>query len=483
MGCEVAKLKDNSKLPSEYSRKTLEALELEQIIEKSYDSIFVIDKFGNVLLANQATAKLMGLEAEDLIGKNVKDLVQGGIYDWSPSLTAAETRSVVTGLVKTKRTSFELMSTSTPLIDDSGDVVMVITNTRDQNLIDKYISAIEEERSKAERYKTAVEYLSEVDLEQNTVVAESASMHQILTTSKLIAKTDGTVMLLGESGTGKEVMAKYIHRNSRQAKEPFIPVNCAAIPSELLESEFFGYAPGAFTGASSRGKPGLFEIAHKGTLFLDEIGELPLAMQSKLLRVLENGEIKRVGSTTITKTNVRLVAATNRDLQAMIDQNLFRSDLYYRLNVIPINIPPLRERPEDILVLARRFLTEFNKKYGLKKTFTPQALQAFIKYSWPGNVRELRNVIERLVITSTDDNLSFEDDSFVCSKINSKTKESLSGKKVINKGTLKSYLKALEEEYINEVLAESAGRVSEAAERLGIHRSRLYRKLEKIKIK
>lgn len=453
------------------SGTTLDQLDLSQVIVNSYDALFVTDKFGNVLLANPSSGKLLGVTTEELVGHNVRDLVKKGIYDRSTTLEAIETRSVVTGLIVSWH-GVNIMATSTPLMDKNGEITMVVTNSRDKDLVDKFLAVLEEERRTADRYKTAMEYLSEGDLHP---VAESQQMRQIIATSNIIAKTDSTILLLGESGTGKEVMARHIHRNSLRAKEPFIPVNCAAIPHELLESEFFGYVRGAFTGANSQGKPGLFEVADRGTLFLDEIAELPLAMQSKLLRVLETGEITRLGGTAVQKTNVRLIAATNRDLKAMMNQKLFRSDLYYRLNVIPIYLPPLGERPEDILVLAQRFLEELNRKYALTKKFTTQTKQAFLNYSWPGNVRELRNVIERLVVTSTDDNLNFDNNTPVSSK--NITQNAVPP----FQGTLKSVIKAVEEEYIKQVLSECNGRVGLAAQRLGIHRTILYRKMRKDK--
>lgn len=460
---------------SDELRKALGQQFLQQIIDNSFDSIFVTDRYGNVLLANAGTGKFMETKTEEMVGKNVQDFVKKGVYDWSPTMKAIATRSVVSGLVRNNHGDRQ-MATSKPLMDENGDIIMVITNARDKDLVDQYITALEKERTIVHRYKTAVKYLSEVDSGNKELVAESPQMRKIIKTSNVIAKTDSTVMLIGETGTGKEVMARHIHRNSLRSKEPFIPVNCAAIPHELLESEFFGYVRGAFSGANPQGKPGLFEIADKGTLFLDEIAELPLAMQSKLLRVLESSEAKRLGDTNIYHANVRFIAATNRDLKGMISQKLFRSDLYYRLNVIPINLPPLKERPEDILAFAFKFLDELNRKYALRKIFSTQAIQAFKNYNWPGNVRELRNVIERLVITSAGDNLNFEDDFLVNSKTRLMTDESLPEITKTYHGTLKSVIKSVEEEYINQVLAECKGRVGEAAERLGIHRTMLYRK-------
>lgn len=459
--------------PKKYCSKE----DLKKVILNSYDAIFVINKAGDVILCNPATAKLLDVEPEELLGKNVRDFLKQGIYDRSIALEALEARSLVTGMLK-NRHGRRIMATGTPTFDENGDVVHVVINSRDLELLEKVLKALEKESDKADRYKTAAEYLSGKDAKQK-VVAKSSKMRKIIESSAVIAKSDSTVILFGESGTGKEVLARFIHRSSQRSKEPFIPVNCAALPAELLESEFFGYVPGAFTGASSRGKPGLFEIAHKGTLFLDEIGDLPLVMQSKLLRVIETGEVQRLGSTSIFRTNIRLMAATNRNLQAMVDNNKFRSDLYYRLNVIPIVLPPLRERPDDILVLAEKFLEEFNRKYLFNKTFTPKATRVLLNYNWPGNVRELRNVIERLVVTSTEDRMELEDDALI-GKERPSYETVLSQQEVRKRygGTLKDVLRKVEEEYIRQVLSECNGRIGEAANQLGIHRTMLYRKMK-----
>ncbi len=447
--------------------------DLKQVIISSYDAIMVTDGQGNIILCNPATGKLLDLDARNLIGKNVRDLRD--IYSPSIALQALESGKVTTGMLKNRHGS-KIMATATPILDDNGQISIIVVNSRDVEMVEKFLEALDKETEKSNRYKTAAEYLSDRDISQQQVVAKSKKMLHIIENCSHIAKSDSTVMLYGESGTGKEVMARYIHRNSLRSKEPFIPVNCAAIPSELLESEFFGYVAGAFTGANSKGKPGLLEIAHKGTLFLDEIGDLPLSMQSKLLRVIETGEVQRLGSTSVFQTSIRLVAATNRDLQSMVQQKLFRSDLYYRLNVIPIELPPLRDRPEDILVLAEKFLDEFNKKYALKKEFTPSAVRAFLSYNWPGNVRELRNVIERLVVTSTGDSLDFQSDALLGKKKAEEKHQPGEGSFGVYEGTLKNVLKKVEEEYINQVLAECNGRIGEAAQRLGIHRTMLYRK-------
>jgi len=239
------------------------------------------------------------------------------------------------------------------------------------------------------------------ELHSHEVITKSPLMLKILELTRRVAGSAATVLLQGESGVGKEVFAKLLHAWS-QRQGAFIKINCSAIPGHLLESELFGYAQGAFTGANREGKPGLFELADEGTLFLDEIEDLPLILQGKFLRVLQDQEFIRIGGTKVIKVNVRLIAASNQDLIEMVNEKKFRQDLFYRLNVVPIHIPPLRERPEDIPLLTEHFLTKFNRKYNLNKTLSPQLIQDFYSNTWPGNIRELINTLERLIITSPE---------------------------------------------------------------------------------
>jgi transcriptional regulator with PAS, ATPase and Fis domain len=308
-------------------------------------------------------------------------------------------------------------------------------------------------------------------------------MKRIFDTIDLVAKTDSTVVLYGESGVGKDVVATYIHQNGLRSGELRISVNCAAIPKELMESEFFGYAKGAFTGADEKGKPGIFELADKGTLFLDEIAELPLDLQAKLLRVLETGEVTRIGSSNVPKnTDVRVIAATNKDLSCMVKRGAFREDLYYRLNVIPITIPPLRERKDEIPLLAHAFLEQFNMKYACDKTFSNELMDAFINYPWPGNIRELRNAVERLVITTHSDVLtSFAGVGrrFYADAEENDAVRTAAIPKGVSDERLKNVMEVYERNFIDYMLKQSNGNIAEAAKRMGIHRSALYKKIKR----
>ena len=312
------------------------------------------------------------------------------------------------------------------------------------------------------------------EVEEPVMIAADPKTRQVMTVARQVADNDSSVILYGESGTGKDVMARYIYRNSARRDAPFLPINCAAIPSELMESEFFGYEKGSFTGADKNGKLGILEMGNGGTVFLDEIGDLPPLMQAKLLRFLDSGEVKRIGSTEIIYTDVRIIAATNRDLVKMVREGQFREDLYYRLNIIPVYIPPLRERPDDIEALAKYYLKEYNQKYGHDESFTEEQMNRLFEYSWPGNIRELRNEIERFVITEGKSNILMGGLSRISSGgVVKKT----------HTDDLRSAKEKFEREYIKQVLKENGWRIQKAADSLGIHRSGLYTKMEKYRLK
>lgn len=302
-------------------------------------------------------------------------------------------------------------------------------------------------------------------------VAQSQEIIKVFLLAKKLAKVDSTLLILGESGVGKEVIVKYLHQESERANQPLIKVNCAAIPKHLLESELFGYEKGAFTGADSRGKPGLFEQANGGTIFLDEIGDMPIDLQVKLLRVLQEFEITRVGGRSSFKIDVRVVSATHRNLEEMVENGEFRKDLYYRLNIVPIKIPALRERKADIVPLAFYFLNKMNKKNRLNKRFHPEIIRFFEEYPWPGNIRELENLIERLVVTADLEQIGLED-------LPPSMLQGLELKQNV-KSTLKEIIEKVERKIIKEKIQEYKTTRSTAKE-LGISQSALVKKMKRL---
>lgn len=428
-------------------------------------SLLVNDKDGKIMTCNSFFSLLIGIPLEKILTMNISDFLKNKVYNKSTALKALASKQVITEVVTT-RENIRITSTSTPIKDPTGEISMVITTSQFLKS-DEYS---EEEQKQLEEF-TKMEY-SELEKEvkfDKRIVAESLSMRRILQSCNQIAPFDSKVLLFGESGTGKEVLSNYIHERSGRKNSLFISVNCAAIPESLFESELFGHEKGAFTGASTT-KQGLIEVAHGGTLFLDEISEMPLELQSKLLRVLESNEFRRIGGTETFKANFRLISATNRDLKQMVDAGEFRRDLYYRLNVIPINIPPLRERKQDIIALVNKYINELNEKYDLNYQLNSEQLEFILSHDWPGNVRELKNYVERLVVMN--EGSYFQEES--------------SGNFLENscfiayrKDTdLKDFLAEAEKQYILKVLKDCEGKVCEAANQLGIHRTALYRKLK-----
>lgn len=380
---------------------------LNAIIEHSFDGIFITDKNANVLRINHAYEDITGLKSEDVLGKNMADLVKGKLISHSGSLIVARTKKPVT-LQQRFRSGKEALVTSSPIFDKNGTLIMIVTNVRDLTEIYNLKEIVQEKTDAMERLRLELAHIQNPAAEQEVIAKDETTLAAMLLANR-VAPMDTTVMLLGETGVGKEVMARYIYQHSHRVKNSFIKVNCGAIPESLIESELFGYESGAFTGANRSGKIGLFELANKGTLFLDEIGELPKDMQVKLLRALQEQEIMRVGGTKPVKINVRVIAATNRNLEEMVKNGEFREDLYYRLTVFPISIPPLRFRKKDITPLALSFLTKLNQKYNFKKYFSTISIQLLNEYNWPGNIRELKNIVERAIIISSADEIRPED--------------------------------------------------------------------------
>lgn len=381
---------------------------LNAIIEHSFDGIFITDAKANVIRINHAYEVITGLKKEEVLGKNMADLVRNKLISESGSLQVIKTKQPVT-LQQCFRSGKEALVTSSPIFDADGNFIMIVTNVRDLTEIYNLKAVVQEKTAAMDRLAMELEHLQTTSEDNQEIIAKDETTLAAMLLANRVASMDTTVILLGETGVGKEVMARYIFQHSHRAKNSFIKVNCGAIPENLIESELFGYEGGAFTGANKNGKIGLFELANKGTLFLDEIGELPKDMQVKLLRVLQEQEILRVGGTKPVKIDVRIIAATNRNLEEMVKDGTFREDLYYRLTVFPISIPPLRMRKKDIIPLALSFLEKLNQKYQLKKYFTDLSMQLLHEYDWPGNIRELKNIVERAIIISSSDSIKPED--------------------------------------------------------------------------
>ncbi|PWA12282.1 Fis family transcriptional regulator [Pueribacillus theae] len=374
----------------------------ETIIENSLDVIYITDRDGNTLRVSSNIEKLTGYPKESFIGKNVKDFVRKGKFKESMTLKVLQKGEMVSSVAEIDSLN---LKTAIPVINDEGEIYKVVTFVRNLTELNQIYNELNNALKLKNRYKRELDNIKKSD-----VIVKSKKMKEIFETADRIANVDATVLILGETGVGKDVLANHIYRTSdRNEKGKLIKINCGAIPYHLLESELFGYEAGAFTGAKQSGKPGMFELAHKGVLFLDEVGELPLVLQVKLLRVLQEKQIQRIGSTKPKEIDVRLIAATNRNLKELVGKGEFREDLYYRLNVVPIHIPPLRERKEEILPLVQSLIEKNNEKYHFNKVFDKDLKEFFYNYEWPGNIRELSNLVERLILTIPDNMIKFSD--------------------------------------------------------------------------
>lgn len=384
-------------------------LDFREIGDHLYDGIYITDGNGKTLYVNAAYTRITGIRPEEVVGKYVDELVTAGVYLNAVTPEVIKHKKQVNSMGESLRNGTKMLVTGSPVLDAEGNVKKVVIIDReitdllqmksDLEASQKQIKAVEKDKIKS---TLEVEHLRKLHLNKN-LIGNSLETRQVIKSIQQVAGLDVTVLITGETGSGKEVVANEIYLNSARKNDPFIKVNCAAIPANLLEAELFGYARGAFTGAATTGKTGLFELADKGTIMLDEIGDMPMELQSKLLRVIQHKEITRIGGSKPVKLDVRILSATNCELKDLVKQGRFREDLYYRLNVFPIHIPPLRSRSQDIETLARHFLEIYNTKYAKNTAIEPLGFEMMRQYSWPGNIRELQNIIERLVIVSDHD--------------------------------------------------------------------------------
>ncbi len=378
--------------------------ENDAIIDCSSDGLFVCDGEGTILRVNPASARINNAPIARLIGRSYQDVADEDLVILpSAALEAIKSRAQVS-LLQVNRLGRKLISTATPVFNATGELYRVVVSERDITEIDRLQRELEEQQALGNQFRHQVLELQHKQLQELNIIAESPVMQQTIKQAYKLSDVDSTVLILGESGVGKGLIADLIHQNSGRRENPIIKLNCGAIPESLIEAELFGYEKGAFTGAVGN-KPGHLEIADGGTLFLDEIAELPQSSQVKLLRFMEDGMITRLGSTKSRKVNVRILAATNQDLNLMIQKGLFRSDLYYRLSVIPLTIPPLRERHACLVPMIASFISRFSQQNGKTKRLSPAALDLLSGYSYPGNVRELMNICERLVVMADNDTI------------------------------------------------------------------------------
>lgn len=374
-------------------------LELDAIIKSSNDNIVIANGDGIVLRSSPNCEDIYGTNIDQIVGRSVYELEKSNIFKPSVTAKVLKSKSEIQVMQETPNGKI-VMATGIPVFNKKKEIIRVISFSHDLTEIHQLKDDYKNLQLKMKQFETEIEQLRVETTNIDGIIAKSKNTKDIIALINRVARSDATIVLLGESGVGKSMFAKAIHNQSKRNKKAFIEINAGAIPDSIFESELFGYERGAFTGARAEGKIGLIELANRGTLFFDEIAETPLDQQVKLLKVLEEKKITRVGGSKAINVDFRLIVATNRDLKEEIKRGTFREDLFYRLNVVPITIPPLRERIEDIYHLSIHFLEKYNKKYQTAKTFHPEAIKAMQNYKWPGNVRELENLIERLIITT-----------------------------------------------------------------------------------
>ncbi len=450
--------------------------EFKMILDSIQDEIFIADKDGNVIFANKGCERLYNTKREEFIGKNVRELENKLVF--SPTVTGLvlktkKTESMIQNTIADKK----ILATAMPIFDENNEIKRVVTNSRDLTELTDLKNQLEDKNILIDYWSSKYEEL-EIEHQKQTsgdLLFIGKEMIRIKDLIEKVSKSSINLLLTGESGVGKSVLAEYIHNKSSFKEGPFQVIDCSSIPESLLESELFGYEKGAFTGASEKGKTGLLELANEGTIFLDEIGELSASLQSKLLRVIQEKKFRRIGGHKEIKVSFRLITATNQNLEKKVENGDFRRDLYYRIKGVQINIPPLRERNDEIDILAYYYLREYNKKYGENKKFSKEILKKFHKYRWHGNIRELKNVVERLVLVSEGDFISEEDLSEDLMDKFLKEEDDLIFEKY---ETLNEAVEDIERKMITSAYKEHKNSY-EVAKKLGISQPTAYRKIKK----
>ena len=443
-----------------------------EMLNKLKDGIYITDEVGTTTFVNDAFLNLSGLTREQIIGKTVYDLRKYNVLPNSCCAKVIETMGPVSTINHYYKGQKCLVSGS-PIFDENGNLAKTIAVIRDVSELDVLMKTITKEKNLFIKSDYNLENKADHDPVE---IINNVKMKNIYKKAEKIANVDSTILILGETGVGKDFIATYIHSISNRSNGRFVKINCGAVPEHLLESEFFGYEEGAFTGAQKGGKKGLFEEANGGILYLDEIGDMPYTLQVKLLSAINDRIFYRIGGTNPIEFDARIIAATNHDLKKLVEEKKFRADLYYRLNVVTFVIPPLRNRKEDIIPLSTQFLEYYNNKYGKNSYFTSNCLENFLIYEWPGNIRELRNIIERLVLMT--DSADIDTDLFREHLILTESSTVPPDLFISDRKTLKEKTEEYEKEIIESTLAVSKN-MKEAAFRLGIDISTLVRKKQK----
>lgn len=439
------------------------------LLDAIQESILIVDQQGIVCYVNRAYCKLFKISRNHLLGKPLADFEPlARIHDVLKHKTLLHS-----DVSHINASNIDVVANISPLIfnGELAGAIATIQNISELNEMERQLKHF---KALSSHLQTRLQEKENLPPRFQAISGNSPKFNQLLHLASRVAPTDASVFISGESGVGKEVLSNAIHYSSSRSSGPFVALNCAAIPESLLESELFGYEKGAFTGAKTEGRKGKFEQANGGTIFLDEIGDMDLKMQVKLLRVLQEKEFERVGGSRLIKVDFRLISATNKDLEKMIEEGSFREDLFYRINIIPLTIPPLRERMEDIPILCDKFMAEMNEKYARKTALSMEVLETLSAYHWPGNIRELKNIIEQLVILCPENMITSE---YLPQKIQS-ARCSLP-----NKGSLKSVMGQTEKEMIIAALKETNNNKTQAMKLLGISRRTFYQKLEKYNLK
>lgn len=453
----------------EHEKNDLEHKVLRSIIDCIYEAICVVDEAGIVRIWNESAEKLYKVKYEDIVGKNIADIFPNAIVEH-----VRKEKVVVENKPHLPRENSHILANARPLYVEKKFRGAVSTDRDFKEVLTLY-SELEQANSKLVFLENEIKRYSGVF---GNMIGVSPIILNRISMARQIAPTSTSTMITGESGTGKEVFARAIHELSGR-KGLFVPVNCSAIPNELFESEFFGYCSGAFTGANQKGKIGLFELANQGTIFLDEIGDMPLHMQAKLLRVLQEKEITKVGGSNSIKIDDRVISATNKNLNKMVKEGSFREDLFYRLNVIEIQLPRLKERFEDIPILINHFLKEFANKNGrVIKAIDIEATKILLNYDWPGNIRELMNVVEHMVVISDTEKIYKSSIPNYILLADKNTNLSLDNYPL----DLNLAIKSLEQETIKRALSIAKNNKSKASKLLNIPRATLYHKIQEYNI-